>query len=551
MPGERKADDHRPEDQRRAEKEVYEKGYWTSDTIRDVWERQAAAHRDEEYVADDQGCRLTYGQVDDAASRLAAWLVESGVAPGDVVTLQFPNWAEFCIAYVACFKAGAVIQSLARNFNGVDLTYAMNLVESVAYIGPTYFHGVDYEAQILSIADDIPTLRAIALVDKKAPKKTDLPTVAEIVASTEPLREQPPVSSDEVACLLSTSGTTGKPKEVMLTHNNILFSERVFTSELGRTEADVMFMPSPLNHATGFFHGLISPMLLGGRAVLQQDFCPQAAIELMNAEKVTWSMSATPFIFDILNTLEANDDVQNESLNLFCCGGAPLPPALIERAHSHGILLCEIYGSTESCPHVYVPPEKCLEWDGAWSGIPFEGIEVRVIDGEGRELAPGEQGEEISRGPHMFVGYLNERERTDRALDDDGWFYSGDLCYQDEEGRIRINGRKKEVIIRGGENISAREIDDDLIGCPGLANSATIGMPDERLGERICTFVVAADPTHPPTQDDLIAYLRERHIAKRLWPERVEVIDEIPVTATGKVKRFVLAQVLKERMAAE
>ena len=512
---------------------------------------RAQANADKEYVADDQGCRMTYGEVDDAASRLAAWLVSQGIKPGDVVTLQFPNWAEFTIAYVACFKAGAVIQSLARNFNGADLTYAMNLVESRAYIGPTSFHGVDYEQQILDIAGDIPTLKVIALVDKKAPKQTDLPTVAEIVATTEPLAEKVPVESDQVACLLSTSGTTGKPKEVMLTHNNILFSERVFTSELGRTQGDVMFMPSPLNHATGFFHGLISPLLLGGRAVLQQDFRPREAIELMNAEGVTWSMSATPFIYDMLNVLDAEDGLAFDTLRLFCCGGAPLPPALIERAARYGVLLCEIYGSTESCPHVFVPPEKCAEWNGAWSGVPFAGIEVKVIDEAGNEVPRGAQGEEISRGPHMFVGYLNERDRTDRALDDEGWFYSGDLCYMDGEGRIRINGRKKEVIIRGGENISAREIDDDLIGAPGLANSATIGTPDARLGERICTFVVPSDPAAPPTQDDLIAYLRERHVAKRLWPERIEIIDEIPVTATGKVKRFILAQILKERMEAE
>ena len=200
---------------------------------------------------------------------------------------------------------------------------------------------------------------------------------------------------------------------------------------------------------------------------------------------------------------------------------------------------------------MYVPPEKCVDWNGAWSGVAFEGIEVRVVDPEGNEVPRGQQGEEISRGPHMFVGYLNERDRTDRALDDEGWFYSGDLCYMDEEGRIRINGRKKEVIIRGGENISAREIDDDLIGCPGVASTATIGMPDARLGERICTFVAPTDPLNPPTQEDLIEYLKTKHIAKRLWPERVEIIPEIPVTATGKVKRFVLANELKARMESE
>ena len=533
------------EDQRKL---YYEKGYWTQDSIRDVWHRQAAAFPDREYVVDDHGSRYTYGEIDDKAGRIASWLAAQGVQAGDVVTLQFPTWAEFCIAYVAVLKVGAVIHPVARNYNEVDLEYGMNLVGSRAFLCATFSHNVDYEAQILMVRDAIPSLKAIAVLDRVAPSHSDLPTFDDIYGAWEPMTEFPPVSADDVACILPTSGTTGKPKQAMLTHNNILFSERAFTSGLGRGEHDVMFMPSPLNHATGFFHGLISPLLLGGRAVLQQDFRAAEAIDLMNAEGVTWSMSATPFIFDMLNIMEANPDLSFTTLEVFACGGAPPPPSLNELAGRHRILLCEIYGSTESCPHVYVPLDKCTERNGAWSGVAFEGIEVRVVDEMGRELPAGAQGEEISRGPHQFVGYLNEPDRTNEALDDEGWFYSGDLGYMDEEGRLRINGRKKEVIIRGGENISAREIDDDLIGCPGLACSATIGMPDERLGERICTFVSPTDPTHPPTQEELIAYLQSRHIAKRLWPERVEVIDEIPVTATGKVKRFILAQELKARM---
>ena len=533
-------------------KKYYEKGYWTEDTIRDVWDRQAAAHRDDEYVADDQGARYTYGEIDDAASRLAAWLVDQGIESGDVVTLQFPNWAEFCIAYVACFKAGAVIQSLARNFNGADLTSAMNLVGPKADIGPTYFHGVNYEEQILSIADDVPTLKAVALVDKKAPKAegSTLPTVSEIVASTDPLTSYPSVKSDEVACLLSTSGTTGKPKEVMLTHNNILFSEGVFVKGLERTEDDVMWMPAPLNHAVGFFHGLLSPMLLGGRSVLMQDFDVESAIKLINAENATWSMCSTPFIYDILKYLDAHPDESIPTYVLHSCGGAPVPGALIDRAHRHNILLCEIFGSTESCPHIYVPPSKCVEWNGDWSGVPFEGIEVRYVDEQGNDVAPGVQGEHISRGPHQFVGYLNEPERTDRALNDDGWWFSGDLGYMDEEGRIRINGRRKEIIIRGGENLSAREIDDNLVGCPGVGESATIGMPDVRLGERICTFVAPLGDTIP-TLESVTGYLAEKGIPKRLWPERIEIIEEIPKTLMGKVRRNVLTDELASRMAAE
>lgn len=220
---------------------------------------------------------------------------------------------------------------------------------------------------------------------------------------------------------------------------------------------------------------------------------------------------------------------------------------MIQQAHDHGILLCESYGSTESCPHVYVPPCKCLKWNGRWSGVPYEGIEVRVVDEWHRDVPFGVQGEEASRGPHQFVGYLNDPERTDRALDENGWFYSGDLCYMDEQHRIRVNGRKKEIIIRGGENISANEIDAHLAGCPGIGDHATIGMPDERMGERICTFAVAQGER--PTLAQVTAYLDANGVQKRLWPERLEFIDQIPHTSTGKVQRYVLAEELLRRLA--
>lgn len=530
--------------------QYYELGYWTEKTLGDVWGEQAAKYPQSEYVSDDQGSRFTYSEVDDKAARLASWLLEQGIVPGDVVTFQMPTWAEFCIVYVAVLKAGAVMHPVPRNFNDSDLIYGMNLVGSRAFICPTKVGKIDFEAQILGIADQIPTLGPIALIDKTTPKHSDLPTLAEICTQYEPLAERVDVSSDDVACILSTSGTTGRPKAVLFTHNNLIFSETVFTEGVERTIDDVMFMASPLNHATGFYHGLIAPMLLGGRTVLQQDFHPAEAIQIMNEEKCTWAMGATPFIYDMLICLEQDESLRFETLKVFMCGGAPVPSTLVQCALKHGVLLCECYGSTESCPHILVPPSKCVESNGAWSGVALRGIETRIVDAAGNEVPRGQQGEEISRGPHQFVGYLNEPERTARALDDEGWFYSGDLGFMNEEGYIRINGRKKEIIIRGGENICAREIDDDLIGCPGLLETVTIGMPDQRLGERICTFAIPTGDDRP-CLEDITSFLAEKHVAKRLWPERIEYIDRIPKTATGKVKRHELADELAQRMAAE
>ena len=270
----------------------------------------------------------------------------------------------------------------------------------------------------------------------------------------------------------------------------------------------------------------------------------------MNKEGVTWSMGATPFIYDMLNTADSTD-LDFESLKLYICGGAPVPGSMVERAASHDVVLCECYGSTESCPHLFVPPAKALEWDGAWSGVAPEGIEVKVVDEFGNEVPHGEQGEELSRGPHMFAGYLKNPEATASELSDDGWFSSGDLCYMDDEHRIRINGRKKEILIRGGINISANEVDENLMGCPGVGDHATIGLPDDRFGERICTFIVLEDPhAERPTLDSIADYLTAKGIAKRLWPEHIEFIDEIPHTESGKVKRHQLADELDKRLKA-
>ena len=536
-----------------AKREYYRKGYWTSDTIADVWARQARAAHDRLYVVDDHGTALTYGQCDDMASRIAGWLDDAGVRAGDVVTVQLPTWAEFCPLYVAVAKVGAVLHPLARNYSVHDLAYAMNLVDSRALICPVAHHTTNYEVQAKELLSQVPTLDAgrVLLVDKvgdELPHAFD--TMRRVLAGRAPLRETHPVSSDSVACILSTSGTTGTPKQVLLTHNNVLFSERAFVAGLGLTADDVMFMPSPLNHATGLFHGLVSPMILGGSTVLQQDFDARRAVELVNATGATWSMGATPFVHDILGALEA-DGTRLETLRLFLSGGAPLPAPLVERAAAHGLTLCECYGSTESCPHAYVPPEQCAAWGGRWSGRALPGIEVRVVDEQHREVPRGMLGEEASRGPQVFVGYLGAPEETARVLDNDGWFYSGDLARMDDEGRIHICGRKKEIIIRGGENISMREVCEAVLGWHDVIDHAVVGVTDERMGERVCLFAVPRPGLgHGLRLDDLRAYLAEKGVSKRLWPERVEAIDRIPRTPTGKVRRGVLARELERRDAA-
>lgn len=530
-----------------------EAGYWGNRTLLDCWEDTVKRCPDREYVVDDRGFRYTYRQMDEAASRVAAYLQAIGVRPKDVVSFQLPIWSEFALLTIACLKAGAVVHPIAMCYEEKELIRSMRITESKAYFGPTFFHKTDYESRILAVMDQIPSLKGVVLLDSARERTSSLVSLREILAQYQPLKKEEcdhELTGQDIAAILCTSGTTGGTKGVLLSHDNIRYSEEAFYKELKLTQEDIMFMPAPLNHATGFHHGVIATMMIGAKLVLQQKYYCREAIELMNKEKCTYSMGATPFIYDILRELE-NNGGDLPFLKFYLCGGAPVPGYLIRKAWKFRILLCEVYGSTESVPHVFVRPEEVLAFNGTSSGRPLGAIEVKVVDDDGREVPKGMPGEEVSRGPNVFVGYLKDRAVTDGVLDDEGWFHSGDLCVMDEDGNIHIIGRKKDMIVRGGENLNSNEINDHLEGCPGMGDHTIIGMPDERMGERICAFAVPLTGHEDLSLEEVKAYLREKQVPKRFWPERLELIGRIPHTGSGKVKKYLLREELQRRMDGE
>ena len=556
-------------------------GYWKDITLLDCWKESVKKYSEREYVVDDRGNRYTYRQMDEAASKVAAFLRKQGVLPGDAVSFQLPIWSEFVVVTIACFMSGAVAHPIAMSYEEKELIRSMNLTESKVYFGPSFFHKTDYASRILAVRERIPSLSCVVIVGGEKPEAGGVLAFEEILdrwdaktgrtdtehaetdqretdqtetdqretdqTETDRTETESGRTGEDLALILCTSGTTSGTKGVLLTHNNIRYSEEVFTRELGLTCEDIMFMPAPLNHATGFHHGLITPMLIGAKVVLQQKYRCREAIDLMNRERCTFSMGATPFIYDILRELE-NGGGELPFLKLYLCGGAPVPGYMVQKAWSFGILLCEVYGSTESVPHVFVRPDEALELNGTTSGRPMEGVEIRVVDDEGNDVPPGVPGEELSRGPNVFVGYLKDKKITDGALDDDGWFHSGDLCVRDEAGNIHIIGRKKDMIVRGGENLNSNEINDWLEGCPGMGDHTVIGMPDDRLGERICAFAVPLPGFEHLKLEDVTGWLCQNGVPKRFWPERLELIDRIPHTGSGKVKKYLLKEELEKRM---
>ena len=532
------------------QRELYrQKGWWTDRTLKDCWDETVEKYPDREYVVDDRGNRYTYRQMDEAASRVAAFMRDSGVMPGDVVSYQLPIWSEFVLVTIACIKAGAVAHPIAMSYVEKELVRSIRQTEAKIYFAASFFHKTDYKNRILSVWDQIPGLRQVVLIGAQRGEDDRWVSLEDILREYSPLKEErrPEAAGEDIAVILCTSGTAGGTKGVLLSHDNVIYSETTFNRELKLTKDDIMFMPAPLNHATGFHHGIIAPMLIGAKVVLQQKYCCHDAIELMNHERCTYSMGATPFIYDILREIE-NNGGSLPWLRFYLCGGAPVPGYMVRKAWAHGILLCEVYGSTESVPHVYVRPDEAIKLDGTTSGRAMEGIEIRVVDDDGNDVEPGIAGEELSRGPNVFVGYLKDRALTDGVLDDDGWFHSGDICIMDENKNIRIISRKKDMIVRGGENLNSNEINDNLEGCPGVGDHTVIGMPDERLGERICAFVVPLKGYENLKLEDVCAWLEAGGVPKRLWPERLELIGRIPHTGSGKVKKYILKDELEKRM---
>ncbi|MDR3439323.1 medium-chain fatty-acid--CoA ligase [Telmatospirillum sp.] len=527
--------------------EYRRKGYWGDATLADYWNMSVLAVPEKTAVVDQQGCRLTYAELDARAARLAGWLCRSGIEPGDVVSVQVPGWSEFTIIYVACLKAGAVINPVLPNLRHDDLGFVLRKCESKILFVPTFFRKCDYLPMAQSVLNEIPSLQQIVVVEKDVPAPDGWLTLDHVLEQSDPLRETRRRSADDLASLLFTSGTESFPKGVMHTHNNIISGIKSFAAVLHLTGNDIMLMPAPVAHATGFHHGVTTPFMLGGTSVLLDRFKPDAALSLIEQEKCTYTMGATPVVHDMLCEMQQRPyDIS--SLRFVLCGGAPSTQKIRKDAWDKGFRVISVYGSTESVPHTVSSPEDTLDKIFMSDGRAVSGVETRVVDDKHRTLPFHTEGEEASRGPNVFVGYLKEPELTAKALDDDGWYYSGDLCLMDEDGYIKITGRKKDVIIRGGENISSTEVEGILLDHPKVREAAAVAMPDPRLGERTCAYVCLKNATDTLTLEDVVTFFTERHVAKFKFPERVEIIGSLPRNPAGKVCKSSLRDDIRRKM---
>lgn len=526
-----------------------QQGLWGDASLADYWQQTARAMPDKIAVVDNHGASYTYSALDHAASCLANWMLAKAIESGDRIAFQLPGWCEFTVIYLACLKIGAVSVPLLPSWREAELVWVLNKCQAKMFFAPTLFKQTRPVDLILPLQNQLPQLQQIVGVDKLAPATSSL-SLSQIIADNTSLTTAITTHGDELAAVLFTSGTEGLPKGVMLTHNNILASERAYCARLNLTWQDVFMMPAPLGHATGFLHGVTAPFLIGARSVLLDIFTPDACLALLEQQRCTCMLGATPFVYDLLNVLE-KQPADLSALRFFLCGGTTIPKKVARECQQRGIKLLSVYGSTESSPHAVVNLDDPLSRFMHTDGYAAAGVEIKVVDDARKTLPPGCEGEEASRGPNVFMGYFDEPELTARALDEEGWYYSGDLCRMDEAGYIKITGRKKDIIVRGGENISSREVEDILLQHPKIHDACVVAMPDERLGERSCAYVVLKAPHHSLSLEEVVAFFSRKRVAKYKYPEHIVVIEKLPRTASGKIQKFLLRKDIMRRLTQD
>ncbi|MBE9675829.1 medium-chain fatty-acid--CoA ligase, partial [Escherichia coli] len=526
-----------------------QQGLWGDASLADYWQQTARAMPDKIAVVDNHGASYTYSALDHAASCLANWMLAKGIESGDRIAFQLPGWCEFTVIYLACLKIGAVSVPLLPSWREAELVWVLNKCQAKMLFAPTLFKQTRPVDLILPLQNQLPQLQQIVGVDKLAPATSSL-SLSQIIADNTSLTTAITTHGDELAAVLFTSGTEGLPKGVMLTHNNILASERAYCARLNLTWQDVFMMPAPLGHATGFLHGVTAPFLIGARSVLLDIFTPDACLALLEQQRCTCMLGATPFVYDLLNVLE-KQPADLSALRFFLCGGTTIPKKVARECQQRGIKLLSVYGSTESSPHAVVNLDDPLSRFMHTDGYAAAGVEIKVVDDARKTLPPGCEGEEASRGPNVFMGYFDEPELTARALDEEGWYYSGDLCRMDEAGYIKITGRKKDIIVRGGENISSREVEDILLQHPKIHDACVVAMSDERLGERSCAYVVLKAPHHSLSLEEVVAFFSRKRVAKYKYPEHIVVIEKLPRTTSGKIQKFLLRKDIMRRLTQD
>lgn len=514
---------------------------WSSLTIADL-ARSRAQRAPDAIALIDNVASMSFGELWQDACALAAGMAARGLVAGDVVAFQLPNWREAAVLNVAAVLCGLVINPIVPIYRDAEIRQMLGDCRARALFVPAAFRNVDYGAMAVRVQGDLPDLAHIFTV--RGQGEADY---GALIAQGRGL----PVSDVRVdhrgvKMVLYTSGTTGKPKGVLHSHATL---ERVIAQSCahwGVAEGDRVLMPSPVTHISGYANGLEMPLVCGTCTILMESWNAAEALELVTRHGVVGTVAATPFLVELATTARSAGE-RLPSLRFFACGGAAVAPDVIVEARA-AFAHCapfRVFGSSEVPLVTFGWPDRpdlAATTDGR-----IVDYAVRIVDDAGRDLPDGQEGEILARGPAMMIGYTDAAQ-TAEAIDAQGYFRTGDLGIRDGSGALTITGRKKDLIIRGGENISATEIEIALLSHAAVTDVAVVAMPHPRLGEGVCAYIVSGAPVDGPM---LAAHVAASGMAKQKIPERFEFVDHLPRTASGKIRKDMLRREIAEKLAAE
>ena len=512
----------------------------------------ATSDPDKELIVDPVFGRFSYAETAALVRRAACGLRRHGFGPGDVVIIQLPNWAPFLIFHMALTCIGAVTGNIPFVYRRYEVSRILELTRAKGLVVPSEFRGFDFVTMARALRSTHECLTHVFVVGDSTVREED--TLVDYTTllgeATAPELEalaglQP--RFDDITAIGFTSGTTGDLKGATFDTLVLNAVNQGFVDRYDLDANDRIFGCSPLGHAVGFTHALRLTLTIGGSIALQEHWDPAHAVAAIHQEQCTFLAAATPFLIDIVNQPALAEHENLPSLRIFLCGGASVPAQLVKDARQRlpHTFTSPLWGMTEcggvtTCPFD-APAEKFYTTDGK----PCESMELKVVDGDGKTLPPGQEGELMARGPMVARGYFRQPELTAEYFLADGFFRTGDQARMDQDGYIKITGRIKDLIIRGGVNISPVEIENVLFSHPAIENVAVIGAPEPRLGERACAFVTLK-PGAMLNLQDVQAWMSEAGVAKPKWPEQLEIVATLPMTASGKIQKFRLREMLAQ-----
>ena len=510
-------------------------GDWSDQTMACHLDKWAKTKPDQILITDSRRS-LTCRELKDLSAQLALSLRKIGLKQGDVISYQLPNWWEAAVIDMAATMSGFVVNPIIPIYRESEVLHILRDSGSRVYIAPDHFGNFDYVPLKRRIKENLPHLTRIITVRGTGDGPDNFDALFDSSFTDEPDID---VSPNAVKLLMYTSGTSGRPKGVLHSHNTL-------AAEIGNVirfwsldQDDRVLMPAPITHIGGYLYGILLPVTLGIEAVLMEKWDAAEGLDLVENKNLTMTVGATPFLQELVELAEKQKRYL-PSLRYFGCGGAPVPPDLIHRAHKvlSNCLASRIYGSTEA-PTVTLGVTSRAQADLAANTEGFVvGHDVKLVNDAGRPVGVNEEGEILTRGPENFIGYADPADNTS-SFDNDGYFRTGDLAVRTEEGCLVITGRKKDIVIRGGENISPKEVEDILHTHPSIQEVAIVAMPHPRMGETCCAYVKVNQGCQI-SLEQLIEFLDEQKVAKQKFPERVEFIDEFPRTASGKIRKNIL-----------